>query len=471
MRKKTIYRFLVMAALLAIATTAWSLVAAQDTTPEPTQQTPYLGVTIAPSDTGAAIQQVMPRSPAADAGVKTGDILTAIDDHPVTADNVVDTLGGYAVGDTVTLHVQRGDQSLELSATLAARPTASGGGQFQPRQRASRAFLGVSLQDSDAGVTVQEVVAGSPAEDAGLQVGDIITKINDTTITSARQAVSTVGSLNVGDEVTLEIKRGDATQTLTATLAAATTSQRPTMNLGFNYNPTDQSWTINQLSETSPLYDAGLRQGDVIQTFDGKAYDPMSLVQYLSGLSTDATVTVTVERDGNTQDIDIPASALSDIGGFGFGFGGRNGQGFQFPFNFNFGQASGGGRLGVQFVTLDEQAASEHKVTQTDGALVTQVADNSPAADAGLQVNDIITAVDGDKVDQEHTLRDRLVAYEPGDTITLDVIRGDQTMSIDVTLGQPEMSDFMPFFFGGPNGNGQFQPPQPAQPQQPQANL
>jgi membrane-associated protease RseP (regulator of RpoE activity) len=102
---------------------------------------------------------------------------------------------------------------------------------------------------------------------------------------------------------------------------------------------------------------------------------------------------------------------------------------------------------------LDEQTAAEHDVDVTEGALITEVAENSPAADAGLQVGDIVTSVNGDVLDVERTLRDRLFAYEPGDQVTLDVLRDDQTTQIDVTLGQPEIRgmfpfDFMPFQFG-----------------------
>jgi hypothetical protein len=86
-------------------------------------------------------------------------------------------------------------------------------------------------------------------------------------------------------------------------------------------------------------------------------------------------------------------------------------------------------------------------------------------------VNDIITAVNNEPVDAEHTLRDRLVAYEPDDIVSLEVSRGSETLTIDATLGQPEMSEMMPFF--GPNGNGfDFELPQPGQlEEQPQANL
>ncbi|HLU08251.1 MAG TPA: PDZ domain-containing protein, partial [Oceanobacillus sp.] len=90
----------------------------------------------------------------------------------------------------------------------------------------------------------------------------------------------------------------------------------------------------------------------------------------------------------------------------------------------------------------------------------TEVLPNSPAENAGLQEHDIITAVNGDVVDAERTLRDRLFAYEPDDTITLDVLRDGETIQIEVTLGQPELaSDLMPFFnFEIPNLRDALQP-------------
>jgi membrane-associated protease RseP (regulator of RpoE activity) len=125
-----------------------------------------------------------------------------------------------------------------------------------------------------------------------------------------------------------------------------------------------------------------------------------------------------------------------------------------FPNVPQFGMMLGGGRLGVAFVTLDEQTAQENDVTTTEGALIQEVVENSPAAEAGLQVGDIITAVNGEAVDVEHTLRDRLAAYEAGDEITLAVLRDGASQDIPVTLGEP--TDMMPgdffHFFDGPNG-------------------
>ena len=58
-----------------------------------------------------------------------------------------------------------------------------------------------------------------------------------------------------------------------------------------------------------------------------------------------------------------------------------------------------------------------------------------PAATAGLQDDDIITAIDGQRIDAGHPLEDVLVRYRPGDQITLTVLRDGATLDLKVTLG------------------------------------
>ncbi len=65
------------------------------------------------------------------------------------------------------------------------------------------------------------VMQGSPADDAGVKPGDIITKIDDTDITSTSSIISVLDKHQVGDKVSLTIVRGGKTITLTATLGAA----------------------------------------------------------------------------------------------------------------------------------------------------------------------------------------------------------------------------------------------------------
>jgi len=381
------------------------------------------------------------------------------------------------------------DATAEPTATVEANATAEAA---TPEVAQDKPFLGVALQDSDNGVAIAQVVDGSAAANAGLQVGDVITALNGTDVKTAAEVAKIVKALKPGDSLTIAYTRGSDSLTATATLGTQPATLpsfgdqrpgRPSGDMGITYNGADQTWTIDSLVDSSPLYAAGLRQGDVIKTVDGKSYDPMSLQMYLRSLAADAKVTLGIERDGAAQDVQI---SLSDLRGLfgpmailrGFGGNGNNPQGNgqqgnnpmggmlqMMPFMY------GNGRLGVTFVTIDDQVAKEHNLTVTDGALITAVDANSPASDAGLKVDDVITAVDGDKVDQERTLRDRMIAYEPGDEVTLTVLRAGASQDIKVTLGQQQMpSDGMPFGFqfnmpdgmipfGGPNGApGQMMP-------------
>jgi putative serine protease PepD len=81
-------------------------------------------------------------------------------------------------------------------------------------------FLGVTLEDASGGVAVAQVVSGSPADDAGLEAGDVITKIEGKTVGSSAELVSAVRSHKVGDTVTVTWTRDGRTMTGRAELAA-----------------------------------------------------------------------------------------------------------------------------------------------------------------------------------------------------------------------------------------------------------
>jgi len=354
----------------------------------------------------------------------------------------------------------------EAAPTQAAPPETG-------TDHAARPFLGVSLEDADGGAIVAVVVEGSAAANAGLQAGDVITAVNGTSVTNVADTASAIGALSVGDDVTLDITRGSDTMTVTATLGEQPKDQGQPMNpfgqgrgnrnqgFGFEYNEQDQTWTVTELAEGSPLYAAGLRQGDVITSVDGNTYDLAGLFQYIASLGKDATVTLSITRDGATQDVQVPASDLImavGFGGMGGFFGRGNGDGQNgIPFDFNqmmpmFQNAYGNGFLGVAFQPIDADVAQANNLTVTEGALITEIVAGSPAETAGLLANDVVTAVNGEAVDEEHTLRDRLIAYEPDDVVTLSVLRDGATQDIEVTLGQPQTPE-MGQFFNLPFGN------------------
>ena len=70
------------------------------------------------------------------------------------------------------------------------------------------------------------------------------------------------------------------------------------------------------------------------------------------------------------------------------------------------------------------------------GAAVRAVSEDSPAEKAGLQVNDIITAVNGKEISGRTGLSEAVSAASVGDTLTLTVYRQGNTISVDVTVGE-----------------------------------
>lgn len=75
-------------------------------------------------------------------------------------------------------------------------------------------YLGVRVQDVDEGARIVEVVDGSPADDAGLREGDVVTEAGGEEIASADDLTEAVGSREPGDELELRVRRGDETRTI-----------------------------------------------------------------------------------------------------------------------------------------------------------------------------------------------------------------------------------------------------------------
>lgn len=91
--------------------------------------------------------------------------------------------------------------------------------------------------------------------------------------------------------------------------------------------------------------------------------------------------------------------------------------------------------LGVSVTTVSAEAQS-YGIPQ--GAAVKQINEDSPAEEAGLKENDIITHVDGDEITSSSNLVNKIASYAPGTKVTLSVYRqGEpQELVIHVTLGE-----------------------------------
>ncbi|HEY1645832.1 MAG TPA: trypsin-like peptidase domain-containing protein [Candidatus Saccharimonadales bacterium] len=98
--------------------------------------------------------------------------------------------------------------------------------------------------------------------------------------------------------------------------------------------------------------------------------------------------------------------------------------------------------LGIRYIPLTADVANEYNLSVNNGAFIAPSSNSSEPsiisgspADGKLQVNDIITAVNGTSIDQEHSLTSLLDQFTPGTTVNLTVIRNSKTIQVSVDLG------------------------------------
>ncbi len=101
--------------------------------------------------------------------------------------------------------------------------------------------------------------------------------------------------------------------------------------------------------------------------------------------------------------------------------------------------------LGIQFVSITRQLADEENLPVQAGALVGGRSQNdqpvdgvtpgTPAAQAGIKNGDIITSVEGKPIDDGHPLDATLSQFSPGQTVSVEILRGGESITIEVTLG------------------------------------
>jgi 2-alkenal reductase len=92
--------------------------------------------------------------------------------------------------------------------------------------------------------------------------------------------------------------------------------------------------------------------------------------------------------------------------------------------------------MGISYQAISPDIASAYNLPAKWGVYITKVLSGSPANDAGLQVNDIITSIGGVQLDDTHGYLNLLYSYKPGDSIALGVLRDGKDVTLNITLGE-----------------------------------
>jgi len=163
---------------------------------------------------GAIVSQVNAGSAADKAGLKAGDIITAVNGKAIKNTAVLrNRIGLIQPGGTVTLNVIRDGMHIMLTATLKSIESAQiNAGELDSRLAGAvfvSAKKGLSIFNHVAGVRIQSVQQGSPAWQAGLRTNDIIIAVNRNPVHSPEELAQAAHDNQ--DTLVLNIERGNIT--------------------------------------------------------------------------------------------------------------------------------------------------------------------------------------------------------------------------------------------------------------------
>lgn len=170
---------------------------------------------------GVIIEQIMDDSPAKKAGLKPLDIILKIDEKEVFQSNEVQNIIALKnPGDTVTLTVLRDSKEKMIRVKLGQRDT--GKTDTSKQEEDEIANLGLTVQNltdeirssydvyKDAeGVIVTQVESYSAADEAGIQRGDLIVKIEDESVDSVNSYRRILRNFKKGEVIIFSLKRGN----------------------------------------------------------------------------------------------------------------------------------------------------------------------------------------------------------------------------------------------------------------------
>jgi len=188
-----------------------------------------------PNSHGVAIANVVGDSPAAKAGLKVGDVITAINGNPVSDVNAFRLqVAGFAPGTTIHVKVDRSGQAMDLAVTLGEfnleaenkgdrEGNLPGGGEKGALQGVTVQGLTSELRqqlqtpEGTQGVVITEVDADSAAAAAGLQQGDIVVQVNRKPVTTVSEFNAAVKAGASRESTLLLVKSGQGTRFVVVT--------------------------------------------------------------------------------------------------------------------------------------------------------------------------------------------------------------------------------------------------------------
>lgn len=269
---------------------------------------------------------------------------------------------------------------LTVAAVLLASAAAAAG------DAPVKGWLGVEMQevtaaldralglDEQGGVLLAGVVEDSPAQKAGLEIGDVITAVDGRRIESPEDLAEAIGKTEPGTEVEIEYVRDGKARKAKAEVGG-------------------REYEVQKKKKIIIRGDPGREK--ILQWF------------------------------GDDEDIEIDLDDLEGLDEDVFMLHHRGGK---------------IAYLGVEIADLTEQLGEYFGVENGEGALVQEVAPDTPAADAGLEAGDVIVKMGGEAITGADDVRGFVWESDPGDEVEIQYVRKGKTRTVGAVLGENEIA-------------------------------
>jgi serine protease Do len=171
---------------------------------------------------GAVVAEVTPGGPASKSAIRPGDVIQQVDGQKISAaSDVVDYVSSRDIGATVALHYARDGKQGETKVVLGELPNED----IKSPEQQGRIGLALQTLTPDVadqlgidrgtkGAVITDVVAGSPAERAGLKPGEVIVEVDRAPVASSEQAVEALRAARGGGHL-LRVRGAGGTRFVT----------------------------------------------------------------------------------------------------------------------------------------------------------------------------------------------------------------------------------------------------------------
>ncbi|MBV6439936.1 MAG: hypothetical protein EPGJADBJ_01593 [Saprospiraceae bacterium] len=295
-----------------------------------------------------------------------------------------------------------------------------------------RAFLGVeedSDEDADEPGLVVEVVRGSAADKAGLRDNDVILQLNDTKTDRWSDLSKFVKNAKPGDKVKISYRRNGKEATTEAVLITRDQLEKndkkePRGFLGVSPDDDDDEdkpGVVVNITRNSGAEKAGLQNGDVLfQLDDAPITDFEDVSDFMEYTKPGDKVRVTYERKGQRNTVEATLGEQKAWDWDNWNMGNLNLD------DLNIDIREKDACLGVYTgaATINDQR----------GAKISGFTSESAARDAQMQTGDLITTINGQRIQGHDDLWNEIAKFKVGDKVKVEYLRDNQPLQVEATL-------------------------------------